>query len=151
MALNIGYSGFSSTDDTCRESRHSHRVLKLARQTVWMRAKMALKEMNKPMTQQEVAAKLGVKQSSISEWNEPGKYPEMKNALALAKLAGLNVQWLLTEEGPRRPVPSDPDAQRLWSAWPKISAADRRELAVLAEGFLQRRSETDAPEEHLRA
>jgi len=101
-------------------------------------------------TQTAAADLIGVKQPSVQEWKKPGGYPTMENAVALAHKLDVNVEWLITERGPKRLAPSDLYAQKLWSMWKDLNEGDKRELVVRAEGFLQRR-ELVADEDRQRA
>jgi transcriptional regulator with XRE-family HTH domain len=97
-------------------------------------------------TQTAAADLVGVKQPSVQEWKKPGGYPTMENAVTLAQKLNVNVEWLMTERGPKKPAPPDPYAQQLWSMWKDLNEGDKRELVVRAEGWLQRR-EADVPED----
>lgn len=101
-------------------------------------------------TQAAAAALVGIKQPSVQEWKQPGGFPTMDRAVVLATKLNVNVEWLLTERGPKRPAPPDSYAQQLWSMWTDLNEGDKRELVVRAEGWLQRRS-TAAPEDRQRA
>lgn len=76
---------------------------------------------------QTFAAKIAdVKQPSVSDWNKPGKGPELENALKLATALGVCVEWLYTERGPKRPgVPLDNYAQQLWELWPHLPEGEK--------------------------
>jgi hypothetical protein len=121
--------------------------------TFWARVKEALEEARLPATQVFVAKRLGVKQPSVSEWNLEGGFPTLENTISLAKLLNVNVEWLLTERGPKRPLPQDATAQRLWDLWPHLDDVTKGELigiAGKASGDLWR-PEEHAPEKHKRA
>jgi hypothetical protein len=100
-----------------------------------------LTEQRFPTNQRWVAKKLNLSQPAVALWNKPGGYPTLDNALELAKLLNVCVEWILTERGPKRPVPGDSWAEQMWAMWPHLTEGDRRELAVRAEGFLRRRRE----------
>jgi hypothetical protein len=95
-------------------------------------------------TQTAAADLVGLKQPSVQEWKKPGGYPTMENAVTLAHKLNVNVEWLMTERGPKRPAPTDSYAQLLWSMWTDLNEGDKRELVVRAEGWLQRRSQDEA-------
>lgn len=65
----------------------------------------------------------------------------MDNAVELARVLNVNVEWLLTERGPKRPIPQDATAQRLWDIWPELDEGDKRELIGMALGTLRRRQQ----------
>lgn len=119
--------------------------------TFWARTKEALEEAHLPATQVYVAKRLGVRQPSVSEWNVEGGYPTLENAISLAKLLNVNVEWLLTERGPKRPLPQDATAQRLWDIWTQIDDVTKGELLGIASGRLRRGDEEIAVEKHSRA
>ena len=139
----------SATGLTYKESRHTSRVSKTTR-TFWARTKEALEEARLPATQVYVAKRLGVRQPSVSEWNVLGGFPTLENAISLARLLNVNVEWLLTERGPKRPLPQDATAQRLWDIWTQLDDVTKGELVGIASGRL-RRSDDATPEEHPRA
>lgn len=102
------------------------------RQTFWLRLKEALRTAGKPATQTAVARFLGITQPSVSEWNEPNKFPEMERVIDLAQQANVCVEWLLTERGPKHPPPADTAAERLWALWPHIDDLTKGEIVRLA-------------------
>jgi transcriptional regulator with XRE-family HTH domain len=126
-------------------------VNKPAPRTVWIRIKEALEEARLPATQVYVAKKLGVTQPAITLWNKPGGFPTLENSISLAEHLGVNVEWLLTERGPKRPLPQDATAQKLWDMWPRLTDGDRRELLGVASGMLRRPEEPAALREQRRA
>lgn len=115
--------------------------------TVWSRLKEALEDKHLPATQVYVAKRLGVTQPSISEWNSEGGFPTIDRAVEIATWLGITVEWLITGRGPKRPLPQDATAQRLWDMWPELDDVTKGELVGTALGRL-RRSETDAPKKH---
>lgn len=52
------------------------------------------------LTQKQVAGKLGVYQSNISDWENNVSRPEYENLLALAKLYGVTLYELLGQDEP---------------------------------------------------
>jgi transcriptional regulator with XRE-family HTH domain len=119
--------------------------------TFWARVKESLDEAGMTSTQAYVARKLNLTQPAITLWNKPGGYPTLENTISLAQHLNVNVEWLLTERGPKRPLPQDATAQKLWDMWPKLTDGDKRELLGVASGMLRRPDETDAPNERRRA
>ena len=107
---------------------------------MWSRVKEALRDARLPSTQSYAARICGIKQASVSDWNKPGGYPTIENAVTLAERTRVTVDWLLTGRPPKRARPeSDPIAQRLWDVWPQLSDIARgRILQIIAE-------ETPAP------
>jgi DNA-binding XRE family transcriptional regulator len=100
---------------------------------VWARIKEALRDQGLPPTQVQCAKLIGIEQPSVSDWNKPGKGPELENALALATKLNICVEWLYTERGPKRPgVPEDQYARGLWDIWPRLEEDLKRDLLGLA-------------------
>jgi hypothetical protein len=89
-------------------------------------------------------------QGSVSLWNKPGGFPTFENTISLANLLNVNVEWLLTERGPKRPLPLDATAQRLWALWPRLDDVTKGELVGIASGRL-RRGDDDTEENYQRA
>lgn len=108
----------------------------MSHRTVWQRMKEALSEARKPSTQVEVAKALDIQQPSISDWNKPGGYPSIENAVAVARMAGCCVEWLLTGRGPKRLPPTDPEAQQLWTTWAGLTPTAKSRLLAYAAGLL---------------
>jgi transcriptional regulator with XRE-family HTH domain len=100
-------------------------------------------------TQTGAGRLIGLSQPSVNDWTL-GSYPTMENAIALAEKLNVTVEWLLTERGPKRPLPQDALAQELWDMWPQLDATTKGRLIGIASGLLQRLEE-DAPEKHRRA
>lgn len=71
--------------------------------TIGERIKAARKAI--PMTQGELAAKVGVKQPTLSEL-ERGDSASSAHLPAIAAALGLNALWLQTGKGPKHPVSS---------------------------------------------
>lgn len=89
--------------------------------TFWLRVKEALQAAKRPSTQKEAARIAGVKQPTVSDWNQPGKAPEHEKVLRLAKKLNVCVEWLYTERGPMRPgLPDDPFARQLAMLWDRL-------------------------------
>lgn len=117
--------------------------------TVWERIEEALRERlpRVPVTQAHVAGVLKIKPPSVNEWKKPGGFPTIENSITLAKYLNVNVEWLLTERGPKRPLPQDALAQKLWEFWPSLDDATKVDLigiAGSAYGRLQRDKDTAA-------
>lgn len=119
---------------TYRRKRKNARVPRRPIRTFWDRVSEVLKADGIKPNQTEVAGWLGIKQPSVSEWTKPGGFPTIENGVRLAKKIGACVEWLYTEEGPKRPIPPDPAAQRLWDLWSRLDDSTRGELVGLASG-----------------
>lgn len=95
----------------------------------WGRVLEALKDRGITSGQQtKVADLIKIKQPSVAEW-VTGSIPSMKNANKLAVKLGVNVEWMLTGRGEKRPGrPSDPIAEELWQIWPKLDDVAKRQI-----------------------
>jgi hypothetical protein len=125
-------------------------VSKTSQRTFWSRVEEALRERGLPTTQVYVAKHLKISPPSVNEWTRLGGYPTIDNTISLSAHLGVCVEWLLTERGPKRPLPQDATAQKLWDLWPRLTDGDKRELVGMASGML-RRSEDHPPHAHQRA
>lgn len=146
ISANIGDSDITSIGNSYIEPLHALRMPKFGeKRTVWERLKEALSESKLPTTQQYAAGLAGVKQPSVSDWNKPGKGPEMDTAIRLAVRLKISVEWLLTERGPKRPVPIDSTAEALWELWPHLDESEKQDILGWARVNKQRK-ETKPPE-----
>lgn len=126
---------------------HTSGVQKMQPRTFWARVEEALRERRLPTTKAYVAAHLHIKPPSINDWNKPGGFPTIENSILLAKHLGVCTEWLLTEQGPKRPLPQDAAAQRLWALWPYLDDVTKGELIGIAgnaSGRLQREPDEGA-------
>lgn len=128
--LSIGHTEYGK--------RHTGSVHRTPIRTVWERTEEALRERRLPTTKAYVAAFLGIKAPSIHDWMKPGGFPSMENASKLAAHLGVNTEWLLTERGPKRSLPQDAQAQKLWEYWSHLDEATKGELVGIAYGRLRR-------------
>lgn len=88
----------------------------------WGRVLEALLDMGIDQDQQTAVAKLiKIKQPSVFEWTE-GSLPSMKNAVKLANELGVNVEWLYTGRGSKRPISIGSEAEELWELWRRVPA-----------------------------
>jgi hypothetical protein len=132
---NIGDSYVVSIGRTYINRVHTRRVSRGTQRTVWARLKEALADKKLPPTQTHAASILGIKQSSVAEWNRLGIYPKMEHAVELARRLGICVEWLLTGRGPKHPPPAgDSFADQLWAVWPDLSDDAKRDILGHARG-----------------
>lgn len=119
------------------------------KRTFWERVEEALRERRLPTTKAYVATQLRISPPSINEWTKPGGFPTIERAATLAKLLNVNVEWLLTERGPKRPLPQDAAAQELWKLWPSLDDETKVKLVSLAGAAYGRlrRDGTDTAED----
>lgn len=144
IGSNIDDFDISAIGQTHADSCQTVFVGRPTTRTVWARVKEALIEAKLPATQVYVAKQLKMSQPSISEWNLEGGYPTIENAISLAKMLNVTVEWLLTERGPKRPLPQDATAQRLWDMWSQLDEVTKGELIGIASGRLRRSDKDEA-------
>lgn len=92
----------------------------------WERLQEAMAE-NALETENLTAAAglIGKHYTAATKWRDGG-YPSMKNTVQLAQTLGVSVEWLLTGEGSKRPVPPIPDdARELLDYWALLGPEDR--------------------------
>jgi transcriptional regulator with XRE-family HTH domain len=95
-------------------------------------------------TQTQIATIAGVRQPSVSDWGKDGKFPELRNAVALAVDLDVSLEWLLTERGPRRVPPADAESQLLWKLWRQLDDLGRSKVIAYTEQRLEA-AEADEP------
>jgi hypothetical protein len=134
----LGHSYYLAIGHSSAVRRDNSPVPKATTRTFWSRVEEALRERGLPTTQVYVARFLKIKPPSVNEWTRLGGYPTIDNTISLAEHLGVNSEWLLTERGPKRPLPPDVTAQRLWDMWSRLSEGDKHELVGMASGMLRR-------------
>lgn len=134
----IGDSYASSIGHTYAIASQNRNVSKSTTRTFWERVQEAMVDAGMKPTQTAAAKLIGVSQPSVAEWNDLDGYPTIANAVALGRKLRVCVEWLLTERGPKRPLPEDPTAQRLWDIWPRLDDVTKGELIGKAQERLQR-------------
>lgn len=104
--------------------------------TPWIRIQEAMRDKGLNPTQAECAGLLGVRQPSVSEWASGETAPSIENARKLAKKLNVCVEWILTEQGPKRPgPPMEPEAQAVWDAWGRVPPDDRGRVVGFVEAL----------------
>ena len=73
------------------------------------------------LSQEELAAQVGVSRQAVSKWELGDASPDIGKLLALAKAFGVTTDWLLSEEGPAQeegptpdPANAPPTAEHTW-------------------------------------
>ena len=73
------------------------------------------------LSQEELAAQVGVSRQAVSKWELGDASPDIGKLLALAKAFGVTTDWLLSEEGPAQeegptpdPANAPPTAEPTW-------------------------------------
>lgn len=133
MERNIGDSYFLSIGHTFEAPRQNSRMSKKTSRTFWARVKEAMEDRGLSATQANAAKLIGIQQPSISDWNKPGGFPSVENAVDLALRLNVCVEWLFTERGPKRPAPTDDAAQRLWAVWDQLDDLTKGEIIGTAK------------------
>lgn len=112
--------------------------------TVWERVKEALISAGLKATQKNAAKIAGIKQSSVSQWNEHGNNISIENAVAISQATGFAVEYLVTGRGPVRIAPPDDAlARELWRLWPQLPEAVKGRLVGIAGEYAP--NETGTP------
>ena len=70
--------------------------------------RVARKRKELGLSQEALGEKLGVSRQSIYKWESDGALPEVEKLVALSRLFGVSVGWLLGVEEGTRPSPSCP-------------------------------------------
>lgn len=117
----------------------------MARRSVWERIKEALEDAGRRPTQDEAARILKITQPSVAEWHSGDSWPKVEHLVTLAGELGVCVEWLYTERGPKCPPPPDQYADMLWSCWPRLTDAQRAQLAGEAKGMAGPSDDAQAP------
>lgn len=99
-----------------------------------------LKELRKKqgLTQQKLGELIGVKKSSISQWENDEHSPSGDNLAQLSKVFGVSAHWLATGKGSPEPSNVEPAVIPQGSRIPVISyvqAGQWREMSEQASGF----------------
>ena len=81
------------------------------------------------LSQEELAARVGVSRQAVSKWELGDASPDINKLLALAKTFGVTTDWLLSEEGPapeagppRTRPPKRPRPRRPTPGWTRCPA-----------------------------
>ena len=142
-APNIGDSYCESIGHTYGTCRHTPGMPNKPPRTAWERVKEALQDAGYKGIQKDVEKICGVQQGSVSEWNTPDGGPSLDNARKLAVELNVCTEWILTEQGPKRPgPPMDAAAQQLWNLWGRIDDGDRQQIVGFAAGKVRPTSAT---------
>ena len=75
------------------------------------------------MTQSELAEKLNVSRQAVSRWEMGTAKPDFENLIAISKLFGVSIDYLLKGEAEENVVPSQPEQQEdetRFNFWEKL-------------------------------
>ena len=103
--------------------------MKLHEKIAWYRRQAKL-------SQEELAARVGVSRQAVSKWELGESSPEVGKLLTLSRIFGVTADQLLSEEDPAPPPPPPPEPPRE-EAGTSASASDSRRFRLL-ERMIQR-------------
>ena len=83
--------------------------------------KIAYYRRDRKLSQEELAARVGVSRQAVSKWELGEASPEVGKLLALAKAFGVTTDHLLSEEEPKPAAPWPPDQSRNTQSAPGAS------------------------------
>ncbi len=98
-----------------------------------MGQRIAQKRREAGLSQEALGERLGVSRQSIYKWESDAAVPEVDKLIALSRLFGVPVGWLLGVEEPS--APEDPDPARAPGSSPEELTAAQQHLA---EAILER-------------
>lgn len=96
--------------------------------TFWERLGEAMLEKNLKHTQTAAGALIGSKGNTAAKKWQDGGYPNMTNAIGIAKKLGVCVEWLLTGRGSKHPIdgPMSGTEGRILAMWRTWTAPVKR-------------------------
>jgi transcriptional regulator with XRE-family HTH domain len=74
------------------------------------------------LSQPELAKRAGVSRGTIGNI-EAGHRKEPRELLAIARVVGVNAEWLKTGKGPKSPMPQEDSSMHGWPLSPELLAA----------------------------
>jgi transcriptional regulator with XRE-family HTH domain len=101
--------------------------------TFWDRLLEAARANGIDGTQEAIAKALGVRQSAVAKWKAGGR-PKTTRLEAIARKWRYSLNWLQTEEGPKRPlgVGEVDEAQEMLAVFKSLNLNNRRVLLTMA-------------------
>lgn len=120
-----------SDNDDCQASWMNPPQPKM---TFWDRLLEAAKANGIDGTQEAVAKALGVRQSAVAKWKAGGR-PKTTRLEAIARKWRYNLNWLQTEEGPKRPlgIGETDEISEMLSILRALNTNNRRALLSMAK------------------
>lgn len=117
-----------------------------AKTAFWDRLLEAAKANGITPTQEAIASALGVRQSAVAKWKAGGR-PKQTRLEMIAKKWRFNLNWLQTEEGPKRPlgVGETDEVSEMLSILKSLNTNNRRVLLTMAREM--RKGQTAAARE----
>lgn len=127
------------------ENRRMAKRPSLPASPFWKRLEEALgdKPAWQPFNANYVATRLKKSQGSVHRWYTGQGYPELDQALALAKEGGVCIDWLLNAVKPKYPISKDPTLRRLLEICEDLPKEGRSAVLRSAEGELLRKQQEE--------
>lgn len=101
--------------------------------TFWDRLLEAAKANGIDQTQEAIAKALGVRQSAVAKWKAGGR-PKTTRLEEIARKWRFNLNWLQTEEGPKRPVGTGEvdEVAEILAVFKTLNSSNRRAVLSVA-------------------
>lgn len=110
----------------------------------WKRLAEAWGAKELPTSQNGVADYFGMRgNGSTGRWYRGDGLPETAKLIKMARVGGVTVDWLLSGNEPRIPVPPGSDLERLLNIWGALSPENRPHALRAAEGELARQRQEE--------
>jgi transcriptional regulator with XRE-family HTH domain len=97
----------------------------------WVRLEEAIGRFYRPFNANNLAVKLGMRQSAVNRWYIGRGKPSMELALEFARKGGVHVEWLLTGAKPKHPISKDPLLRELFELCEQLDASGDGRQQVL--------------------
>lgn len=96
----------------------------------WDRLTAAFRESGFETSQSAIARRLDIGQSAVAKWAHGSGYPTLRKCIQIAKMTGVNTEWLMTGRGNKKQEGGDMDelTQRMLERWADLPANAKREV-----------------------
>lgn len=114
----------------------------------WDRLTTAFAEAGLDTSQSAVARQLDIGQSAVAKWAHGAGLPTLRKCIQIAKLTGVNTEWLISGRGNKKQEgdPVDELTQQLLERLADASEASKREILAFVEFKLA--ADKSAPADH---
>lgn len=104
-------------------------------QDFWHRMVEAFEDAGYETSQSAIARQLELGQSAVAKWAHGSGYPTLRKCIQIARLTGVNVEWLLTGRGNKKAQGADMDelTHALLDRWVDLPEAAKREILEFIE------------------
>jgi transcriptional regulator with XRE-family HTH domain len=101
----------------------------------WNRLTTAFAEAGMETSQSAIARSLELGQSAVAKWAHGVGLPTLRKSIQIAKITGVNVEWLITGRGPKKEQGGSVDetTKQLLERLAEASPEDRREILAFIE------------------